>query len=275
MNGRSLAPAETFCTRQYGNLSLSWTYHEMLFKLASRIEVPMRCHRLIAVGAILALVGSAAAAVGKSYVDPSGFSFAYPDGWVIVAKPGNSLKEAALPPGVQSWVKKTNVDFSKVSVCLIRNGQGTFLENLNVVVGSQQMPMTDSTVKKLSELLPKQYQSMGLTVEKLQARLEKIGKNDVIRVDYQAKYPGMTTPLRQMQIFFSGGGKMYIVTCSARADAFAEPFDTFDTILDSFKVPEPVVVQQGFDYTRMVIMGAIAGLVGGVAGLVRKFKGAK
>jgi PsbP len=238
----------------------------------------MRCHQIIAFGAILAFVSAAAGADGTAYVDPSGFSFSYPRGWVAVAKPNLSLKESDLPLGIQSWIKKNNVDLSRVSVTLIRNGQGAFLENLNVVVDQQQIPTTAATVKKLLQELPKQYQSMGLTVENLRVRLEKVGKNDAITVDYEAKFPGLATPLRQMQVYFAGGGKTYIVTCSALADAFAEPFETFDTILATFKVPGPVlqpVFQQGFDWNRMVTMGLIAGLIGGLAGLVKKLVGTK
>jgi hypothetical protein len=230
----------------------------------------MRCHQIIAFGAILAFVSGAAAADGTAYVDPSGFSFSYPRGWVLVAKP--NLSQADLPPGIQSWIKKNNVDLSRVSVTVIRNGQGTFLENLNVVVDQQQIPTTAATVKKLLQELPKQYRSMGLTVENLRIRLEKVGKYDAITVDYEAKFPGLATPLRQMQVYFAGGGKTFIVTCSARAEAFAEPFETFDAILASFKVPEPVL-QQGFDWNRMVTIGLIAGLIGGLVGLVKKFMG--
>ena len=67
-----------------------------------------------------------------------------------------------------------------MSVSLVRNGQSKFLENLNVVVTQQQMPMTDATAKKLLDVLPKQYQASGLKVEKLEANLREFGKNEAV-----------------------------------------------------------------------------------------------
>ena len=83
----------------------------------------------------------------------------------------------------------------------------------------------------------------------------------------------MGTPLKQRQVFFAGGGKTYIVTCSALADRFGEYSGTFDEMLESFKVPGTVAQQQqqGFDWNRVMVM-AVDGIAGGLVGLVKKFK---
>jgi hypothetical protein len=232
----------------------------------------MRIHRAIAVVAILTFVRATAAADDRTYVDPAGFSFTYPDGWVLIDKPG-SLMQSNLPPAIQSWIKQNNVSLEKVSACLIRNGQSKFLENLNVVVDNQQMPMTDATVKKLLDLLPKKYRTAGLTMDKLEINLEQFGKNDAIEVEYQTKFPGVATPLRQRQVFFAGGGKTYIVTCSALSSTYGEYAGTFESILESFKVPSPGLQQQlGFDWNRTLVVAFVGGLIGGLVGLVKKFK---
>ena len=72
----------------------------------------MRFHRGIAVVAVLIIVGGAAAANDREHVDPSGFSFTYPDGWVLLVKPGNGFQEFNLPKGIQTWIKNKTISIS-------------------------------------------------------------------------------------------------------------------------------------------------------------------
>lgn len=202
------------------------------------------------------------------YQDPSGFSFTYPDGLVAVT----SLNKDTLDPDYRRWVETNHIDLSRMSVSLVHNGKGDFRENLNVVVDPQQLPLEDSSVRKLLDGIPPKYRELGASVENLQGRLQRVGSNRAAVLDYQLTVPGVPFPMRQRQVLFAGGGKTFIVTCTARADTFAEYSATFDTILASFNGPPPLEDKPagGFDWRRAVMMGIGGGAIGGLVGLFKK-----
>lgn len=212
----------------------------------------------------LIFVGGVGAARGGEYADPSGFSITYPDGWVVVNRAAMSGAQQALPPEMRDWVAKNKLDLSKVAVMVVRNGQEDFLENLNVVVNNQQIPTDDNAVKQLTAAMPGQYAAMGAQVTNIQGRVQKVASRDAVVVEYDARLPGVETPLRQRQVALPGGGKTYIVTCTARADTFDKYQPTFDAVLASFKAPAPA----GFDWSRVFSTGVIGGLIGLVVAVV-------
>ncbi len=210
------------------------------------------------------LLLTSAVASGGDYTDPKGFAFTYPEDWVPLTQSAMGEVNQALPPELKDWIANNNVDLSLVAVVLVRNGHEEFLENLNVVVQKQQIPVDDKAVKRLAESLPKQFESMGVSVDNVQSRVQKIGSHDAVVFDYQSRMPGVAYLLRQRQVFFPGGGNTYIVTCSARAESFDQYLPTFEKILASFQVPAPVA--SGFAWSRVMSTGVVAGIVGGLVG---------
>src|SRR5438552_2304290 len=97
----------------------------------------------------LVLMVWALPALGGEYRDPTGFSFTYPDGWVVVT----NLTKDQLPPQTRTWLSKNNVDLSRLSMVLIRDGQDEFLENMNVVVDHQEIPVNESALQKIKEMI--------------------------------------------------------------------------------------------------------------------------
>jgi hypothetical protein len=170
----------------------------------------------------------------------------------------------ALPQELRDWIAKNNVDLNRVAVMLIRNGREEFLENLNVVVEKQEMPVNANTARQLTDVLTKQYTGMGIKLENLQGRVEKVGSRDAVVVNFQSRPPAVAAPLRQRQVMIPGGGNTYIITCTARADTFDQYLPTFETILASFRAPPPVA--KGFDWGRVVSGGVAGGIAGGVIG---------
>jgi hypothetical protein len=218
------------------------------------------------VGLIVLACGQAA--FGGTYADPSGFSFTYPDGWVPVTQ---AAVNQGLPPEVKNWMAKNKVDLNRVAMILIRDGRDEFLDNLNVVVEGQQIPVEDRTVKKLTGMLPQQYAAMGVQVEDFQGRVQKVGARDAVVLEYRARMPGEPDTLRQRQFMLPGGGKTYIVTCTSSVNSFEKYKPTFDGVLASFQAPAPVA--GGFDWMRVVLMGVVGGVIGGLAWLVKKLSG--
>jgi len=214
------------------------------------------------------------AAVGTEYHDPSGFSFTYPDGWFAAAKLGNLNK---LPPELASWITKNHIDLNQVAVVLIHAGRGDFMENLNVVVVHQEMPLTDATIREIVEGLPKQYRSMGISIENLDGREQQVGNNQAIVLDYRSRLPGLPLPIRQRQYYLPLAGNTYIVTCTAKAEAFANSGPVFDKIVESFSTPGGAAGKTSDPNTDRILMfgvigGAVFGMIGAIVAALKTMK---
>jgi hypothetical protein len=214
----------------------------------------------------LLLLAGAPSAFGERYVDPSGFSFDCPDGWV--ALPGGAMKEIeqAVPREMQELITRANVDLRGLAVLLIQVAEDEPTATLNVMVQPEQMPINDDKVAELAKTLPRQYAGMGFKLEDFRTGREKVGSRDVIVVEYHAQIPGASGSQHHRQVVFVGGGKSYLVTCGAPVEVFEEYRATFDNVLASFQVPPPVAPR--FDWNELferTVIGAVAGgMIGGL-----------
>lgn len=217
----------------------------------------------------LVFVVGARSTAGGEYRDPTGFSFVYPDGWFAVAAFQEGAIRETMPPEIQAWLEKNSIDFKKVSVLLVREGHEEFLENMNVVVVPDQLSLNDRSVKDLLNQLTQKYASMGMKLGKLEGQARKIGANQTYVVEYRIVFPFDDSPLIQRQVFIPSGGKTYVVTCTGKAETFADHAPTFESILASLKVPAPI--SQGFNWNRVLMTGIFGGVVGGLFPLFKKF----
>ena len=213
---------------------------------------------------LLALVDRSAATEFRD--DSIGLSLDCPDGWTALSKFNLEAVRDKLPPELKRWIEKEKPDFSQVKVLVIRNDAADFLENLNVVVNENEMPVNDDSVHRLMDLLLKQYQRVGAGVMKIHGQVERIGDREAVVVEFDSRMPGVDFLLRQRQVAFPGGGNTYFVTSTAAADSFADHAPTFEGILRSMKTPAP----GGFNWNRVLFMSAVGGAIGGLLGLLMK-----
>lgn len=213
----------------------------------------------------LILLACEAVAVGGQYADPSGFSFTYPDGWVPITRAAMGDVDQIVPPKMKSWIAEQNIDLNRIKVILVRDARGAYLANLNFVVLGQQIPVNEQAAKRLTETLVRKYESMGMTVADIKGHVRRYGKRQTIVVEYQVNMPGVPVPLRQMQVVFPGGGKSFLVTCSGAADSFASHRPTFDQILTSVQVPEPLASGPDWDRVAIVAGSAVGAVIGALA----------
>ena len=223
--------------------------------------------------AAIVMFVTATCAMGGQYDDPSGFSLTYPDGWTAVDKVSQTIHPKDLPKEIGNWLQKNQVSLDGVKVMLLRQGKGSFLENLNVVVRPGEPPINSHTVDEVIDVVSKQYRSMGLPIQNMTGRLQTYGVNRAVVLDYNMKVPGSNATITQRQMMIPGGGNIYIITCSAKPETFATYAPIFDSIVSNMKVPAPTV--HGFDWNRVMekaLMGGIGGMLIGV-GLwaVKKF----
>jgi len=217
-----------------------------------------------------------ATAIAGEYTDRSGFSFTYPNGWFAAGKFENL---ANLPPELANWIRNNHIDLNQVAVVLIHSGRGNFLENLNVVVVHEEMPLDDASIKEIEKGLPAQYRSMGVSIENLESHLQQVGNNKAMVVDYRSRLPGLSFPMRQRQYYVPLAGNTYIVTCTATSDSFASSAPVFEQIVESFSTTastSPAGALDNFKTDRVLIFGVIGGAVFGMIGaLVAAWKSMK
>jgi hypothetical protein len=223
--------------------------------------------------AILILATCARSTVAGEYRDRTDFSFVYPDGWFAITNLQEVTKDKSLPPGIRNWLDKHPIDLSKARLLLIRDGNDDFLQNLNVVVVERQQPVNDTTLTQLLKLFPQQFASMGLKVNDLRGRIQKVGINEALVFDYRFIVPGTETEVKQSQVHIPGGGKTYIVTCTWKADTSADSPLPFDDMLASFKVPAPIA--RGFSMTSVLRGGIIGAVVGALIVLFKTIAGSR
>lgn len=231
----------------------------------------MRRQLIAATWILLAL---AASARGGEFHDPSGFSFTYPNGWIAINRAKMGDPSQLLPSSMRNWVAKNNVNLSQVAVILLRNGNAEFLENLNVVVDEkQQIPVNDDLVKQMTEMLPKQYEPLGIKISKLNVRIAQVGGRDALIAEYHAKMPGVPFLLWQKQMTIPGGGKTYTVTCTTKADSYQRYEPVFDKMLRSFETPEPKEFALTGDMPFTLIGGIVGGIIGAFVWIVKQLLG--
>jgi hypothetical protein len=233
----------------------------------------MKCVKAIILAVVSLLAGTAA--IAEEYHDPSGFSFTYPDGWYAAGKFENLAK---LPPELANWIRNNHIDLNQVAVVLIHGGHGSFLENLNVVVVHDEMPLDDASSKEIERGLPAQYRSMGVSIENLESHVQQVGNNKAMVVDYRSRLPALNFPMRQRQYYVPLAGHTYIVTCTATSESFDGIAPVFEQIVASFSTTasNPAGALNNFKTDQVLIFGVIGGAALGMIGaLVAAWKSMK
>ena len=145
-----------------------------------------------------------------------------------------------------------------------------FVETLNVHVGQSSFPPTEESMAKLTEGLKKQYAVAGVTISDFQTTIQKLGVTDVIVVQHMSKYPFNEEPLWQRQAFFQGGGKTFVVTCTASMPSHEAYEETFQQMLNSFRTPRSGFIGNNLQ-TSAILGGIVGAIIGGLAWLVKKW----
>jgi hypothetical protein len=224
---------------------------------------------LAAIG--LLLFAERRAAMAEVYSDPSGFSLTVPDGWhAISSTSGFQFEDWS--EDVKSWMRKNNFDLSKVSVMILREGKGDgegFLENANGVVFDKVFPISEEAVKEAISGARQALSAKEVTIESLTGQVQRGTDRDMIVLDYVTRIPLVTFSLHQRQIFFPFGKSTLILTYTTRNDTFAKYEPVFTSMVASLSAPQPVVT--GFDFSRVIVMVVVGGLIGGLIGLFKRF----
>ena len=221
--------------------------------------------------AVLLLTLAASPLIAGEFSGPQGFSFAFPEGWIALSEQDRQNMGLA----ENELVQRAKIDLTLIAVLVVQPGNDDFCPSFNVVVNSPETPINEKAKDEILSIVSTKLRSVGMTVIEPTAEIRKIGANSVIVMDYRSRIPAMPFELRQRQVFFTGGGKNFIVTCSAKMAEFDAVSPAFDSMLASFKVPPPTVSSApfgGFGLKDTLISSAICGVIGvAVGGCIAAF----
>lgn len=182
-----------------------------------------------------------------------GFAMESPPGWSVVSK----VNAQQINSQARDWAAKSKLDFNKISVVFVRPVAGNFADNMNVVVEPQQLPINGDSARQLLDLLPTQFALVGYKSSNFRVSTRKYGGLETLVIEFDSQPPLMKEKLKQKQVYFSGHGKTYIVTCSSLAERFTQIEPLFDQSLDTMKLTNEAVTQGKTPLPQLPVMSEI------------------
>lgn len=222
----------------------------------------------------LVLLACGATTLAGEYKDPSGFSFTYPDGWVLLTPDKIKGSKAGLSEEIKSWIDEHEEGLTSMAAILVRDSKDEYLESLGVLVNPVQVPANPETVKAFSTVLKTQYKTMGLELNNFNCSVQDIANRKSVVAEYDIHLDGEEDD-HEKRLVIPGGGKSYIFVCTGSDKSYKKYEPVFGQVLASLKVPDPVAEKTS---TRTRIPFKLIGLAIGaviVAGgwFFKKFMG--
>jgi hypothetical protein len=225
------------------------------------------------VRAVIVALFLTSSAWAEDYTDPSGLSIKVPDGWILVSKEKFRSATGELDGPIKEFITKNKIDLKAIDFMIGRETKDEeFSENLNLVVREGELPVSNEMAAELKTIMSGEYKRIGAEIKSLETSLTKINGQDRMVIDSVMKIPGLPDVLAQKQVFFVGGGKTFIITCTALESTLARYTPQFDAMLKSIKIPskdaKAMVVGWLTELDPPTLIGGIIGaVVGFVAGL--------
>lgn len=221
--------------------------------------------RFMSVASLLALTlfvaGGPFARAGE-FQSEEGISFQYPEDWVAITQ----LNQGDLLPEILEYLRSNQFDLKSVHVLVLRVTTDEFAENVNLIIIPGQIVASQSVLDQRKANMPVELEKLGVKVSHLSGAIETIANRPALVLTSDVLMPFAEEPLRQRQVLVPGGGKTFVITCTATQASDDKYASTFDEILRSLKLPAPVA--SGFDGLAysigigMIIGGLIGALVG-------------
>jgi hypothetical protein len=203
-----------------------------------------------------------------------GFSFEYPNGWVVLTKE----QQRALVNEYKTVLGKLGeIDFDRITVAVFNPQNSEFPENVNVVVAPGSIPVNEDSRQKHAQTMSEGMQTAGVTVTNIVSDITKFGEKQALSLQWTMKHPALGISIRQWQVAIPGRNQTYIITASASAANFQTYEAGFKRAFESFEVDGGSL---GFwhslpGWVQNAIWGAVIGMVISLLGLLFKNKDRK
>ena len=216
--------------------------------------------RFMSVASLLALTlfvaGGPFARAGE-FQSEEGISFQYPEDWVAITQ----LNQGDLLPEILEYLRSNQFDLKSVHVLVLRVTTDEFAENVNLIIIPGQIVASQSVLDQRKANMPVELEKLGVKVSHLSGAIETIADRPALVLTSDVLMPFAVEPLRQRQVLIPGGGKTFVLTCTATQASYDKYAATFDGILRTLKIPAPVDTR--FDRLAEMI-GMMTGVLIGV-----------
>jgi hypothetical protein len=209
-----------------------------------------------------------AASAPTSYHSSKGYRFDYPNDWKLASQETYQALEEFADKYMHG------ADVSKMD-CVVFHPDTTPLQNVNVVVSDDVLPINQDSVQKMDSELRGQLANTNMTMENLDTRIGHFPGGDAIvakHITTMTLEGGQSIKLWQAQYAFSGSSHTYIITCSSGVDDSSNAMPKFEGLINSFRIDsEPSEsASQMWDHLNPAIKyGLIGAVIGGIYGLLK------
>ena len=188
------------------------------------------------------------------------FQYAIPAGWIDLKNPSAQLDTSTIPTSLL----QDAADF-RFAVVAMDPADSTLEKpgaTMNVVEVATTAPIESDMIVDYGDRIVGELRNAGMKAHLIDVRLGAIGgvRAGVVNVEMEG-----TGGLRRMRQYFVPGRKgSAILTFAAPAASFAR----YEPIFVAAANATRGAARLGFDWSRVVVSALLAGLVGGVGGLV-------
>jgi len=158
---------------------------------------------------------------GSEFTSPKGFAITYPTGWRAV--PLDKL--AQMESGA-----------AHIDAMICKRGDGKFIDNLNVIVMPQPIPIEANIGEKLIALVKGQMEAGGKKLKDMKSQRTDVGGIKAIALAFEIEQPGSDDSMRNWQVYIPGAKQTYIVTCGALKSRWADRWPIFKEMIDTMRI---------------------------------------
>ncbi len=187
-------------------------------------------HRLIM--SLFLLVLTAEAQTNR-FNSTQGFSFEYPQKWVVATKE----QQIAASSELKSAFKQLgDINFDRIAAVVFNPADDGFIESVNVVITQGSIPVNEDSRQKHIQAVTEQLRNAGVKVTDIKSELTRFGEHQALSLQQTLNDPSGNGLIRQWQIAMPGRNQTYIITATARVENFPTYEASFKKIFESFEV---------------------------------------
>ncbi len=204
-----------------------------------------------------------------------GISMNIPDNWMALSKE----QTQSLPGEIRErFPQLSKIDISKLEASAYDTSCDGFLENVNIVITSGKMPLSNDILKQVVDALLKQYADMGMNPSIISSKISRFGENDAAVVHEEINSHYANGRIQQLLAMIPSGNETYIITFSFAKENSEAYLAGVNEILNSVKIEHSSGSsgQQLSPLARNIIKYTISGaIIGAAVGLAQYLKNRK
>jgi hypothetical protein len=197
-----------------------------------------------------------------------------PDNWMVLSKE----QTQSLPSEIRErFPQLSKIDIKKLEASAYDTSCDGFLQNVNIVITSGKMPLSNDVLKQVIDALLKQYIDMGMNPSIISSKISRFGENDAAVVHGEIDSHYANGRIHQILAMIPSGNETYIITFSFAKENSEAYLAGVNEILNSVKLERTSGSSgQLSPLAKNIIKYTVSGaILGALVGLAQYFKSRK